>query len=186
MNPLVEIKDNFLPNLTIMRVDSLGLKAVLGNTMNVDSLDFSSFRLLNEFKGNVLPQLKFLSLAKNPATPVFLEGNQFDSLENLEIPNAKILSVDGNNVSSLLTLNLSDNVILGTIDNLIAPKLRVLDLSKNLLFGFDNQTYNDLETLDLSTNFMFTTFTNVTLPNIKNLHLQNNLLEDLDLDYTTL
>lgn len=168
--------NNTLPNLTVLAVDSLQLSKVAENTLDFEQLDLSNFRFLSNFSFNAFSRLKTLSFSRDPFTNLLFANNHFAAAEELNVQSAKIFNMDSTSAPNLLRLNASDNVLVGKVDNLDAPKLQSLDLSHNILSEFKDAAYPDLQTLDLSSNLILSTFENNSLPELRNLHLQNNLL----------
>lgn len=122
-------------------MDSELLERFTDNTLSIEELDLSSFIQLTNFSNNHLNTLKHLKFNKNNSVGCFMNNNNFQSLQNMDISGSNILSIDGTYASGLLNLNASDNYLTGSIKNFTSPKLQSLNYSHNTLFEFKDWNY---------------------------------------------
>ena len=184
---ILDLDAQAVTNLTILRNDILDFTGLEAFT-NLLKLDLGR----NEFLTAPLTTLTLLEEL------VFDNNNILDSLDLTKNINLKILNIgttgSSGNISTIKTLDLSQNVLLETayiyafleLDNLIWPQtnvlktIQVIGISEEI---FDFTNHGGLEVLVLNQN---RATTNITLPAEKNvlkkLDIRNQRVSSIDLD----
>ena len=100
-----------------------------------------------------------------------------NKITELELSNNALVSFDDNNLSSIVKINLQNNLLVDFVSAVSEDnKLEYLNLAGNLLENFNENTFPYLKTLVLTNNSKFDNFTKNVLPGLTSLDLDGSYI----------